>query len=221
MADVRSASIGLTHPHGHPHQLRRGQGDPEWPTVSRPEDAAAFVEGRIAEGPDYIKVIIEDGTMMNTSLPAVSPEVVHAVVDAAHDRGLMVLAHALTAVTTRLALDVGADGLAHLMVDEVIPDDLIGQIVDQQTFVIPTLVLAASAASNGAGPRLAADPRVTARLTGRWIDNLWHEFAVGADLDTALEPVRRPHNAGVRLLAGTDAAHFGALGLAPRHQPAR
>lgn len=57
IADVRSSSVGMTAPGGHPTQLRGGVDDPELPTVSRPEDAAGFVDERIAEGADYIKVM--------------------------------------------------------------------------------------------------------------------------------------------------------------------
>jgi len=58
LADVRSASFGLTTPEGHPHQLRVGLNDPVWPTVSHPDQAQGFVDGRIAEGADYIKILI-------------------------------------------------------------------------------------------------------------------------------------------------------------------
>ena len=61
IADVRSSSMGMTAPGGHPTQLRGDLNDPELPTVARPEDAARFVDERIAEGADYIKVIIESG----------------------------------------------------------------------------------------------------------------------------------------------------------------
>lgn len=50
-ADVRSAGFMVTAPGGHGTEF-------EWkaPTIERPEDAAAFVAARIAEGSDYIKV---------------------------------------------------------------------------------------------------------------------------------------------------------------------
>src|SRR5258708_18309447 len=64
LADVRSSSVGLPPAGGHPHQLRRGRGDPAWPTASRVQDVAGFVEARIAEGADYLKVLIEDGHVL-------------------------------------------------------------------------------------------------------------------------------------------------------------
>lgn len=214
MADVRSSSWALTHPDGHPHQLRRGMNDPQWPTVTEPGDAAAFVAARIAEGADYIKVLIEDGTIFNTTMPIVSADIVAAVVNAAHDRGVMVLVHALSAPTTRTAIEAGADGLAHLLSDEIIAEDLVAHMVDHGQFVIPTLVVQASAAATGDGARLGADLRVAPRLDLEWIDNLDKQFDFDAPLQNAVQSTRLLHEAGVEVLVGTDAAHIGAPGLA-------
>ncbi|GGR86750.1 imidazolonepropionase [Streptomyces aureoverticillatus] len=214
LADVRTASWGLAHPDGHPHQLRRGLDDPVWPTATIPSEAPAFVEGRLSEGADYIKIMVEDGTAFGTSLPAVPPEVVAAVVEAAHERGVMALVHTLGAAATRVAVEAGADGVTHLHYDEVISDDLIIRMREQGMFVITTLAVTASGASDGAGPRLGADLRVGSRLNAAWRDNLGREFAWNAHLPNALRSVGLLHAAGVELLAGTDAAHLGAPGLA-------
>ena len=86
MADVRTASFALTRPDGHPHQLREDLNDPDWPTATTAEEAAAFVDDRIDEGADYLKVIAEDGHVLGVSVPSVAPEVL-AVVKAGHARG--------------------------------------------------------------------------------------------------------------------------------------
>lgn len=214
LADVRTASWGLAHPDGHPHQLRQGLSDPVWPTATVPSEAPAFVDGRLAEGADYIKIMVEDGAAFGTSLPVLPPEVVAATVQAAHDRGVMALVHTLSAAATRVAVAAGADGVTHLHYDEVISDDLIARMRDQGTFVITTLTVTASGAADGAGPRLGADLRVASRLDRAWRDNLGHEFGWNARLAHALRSVGLLHAAGVELLAGTDAAHLGAPGLA-------
>lgn len=214
LADVRTASWGLAHPEGHPHQLRRGLGDPVWPTATVPSEAAAFVEGRLSEGADYIKIMVEDGTTFGMSLPMVAPEVIAAVVEAAHERGVMALVHAFSATAARVAVDAGADGLTHLHYDEVTSDDLITRMRDQRMFVITTLTVTASGASDGAGPRLAADLRVASRLNKAWRDNLGREFGWNIHLSNALRSVGLLHAAGVEVLAGTDAPHLGVPGLA-------
>ena len=69
VADVRSAGTGATAPGGHPWSLvERGVYLP-FPTLSRLEEAAGFVRDRVAEGSDYLKVIIEDGSMHQRRLP--------------------------------------------------------------------------------------------------------------------------------------------------------
>ncbi|MCL2396036.1 MAG: amidohydrolase family protein, partial [Acidimicrobiaceae bacterium] len=114
IADVRSPSFALTHPDGHPHQLREGLNDPEWPTATTAEEAAEFVDDRIAEGADYLKVITEDGHVLGVSVPTVAPEVLAATVDAGHARGKMVLAHAMTLAATAQVVAAGVDGLTHV-----------------------------------------------------------------------------------------------------------
>ena len=56
MADLFSAGTLVTAPHGHGTEY----GIPI-PTISSPDEAQAFVDARIAEGSDYIKIIYDDG----------------------------------------------------------------------------------------------------------------------------------------------------------------
>jgi imidazolonepropionase-like amidohydrolase len=216
LADVRSASFGLTTPGGHPRQLGRGPNAPVWPTVTRPAQAQEFVDGRIAEGADYIKIVIEDGHTLGESLPTLTPDVVDAAVRAGHERGKSVLVHALTFAAAQLALDAGADGLTHLFVDQPFTDELIARIADSGMFVIPTLSTLASITGQPTGADLANDLRVRAKLPPESLDNLsrsWgfqqsHQFQYVLDTVTAL------HAAGVDVLAGTDAVNLGAYGVA-------
>ncbi|WP_328610697.1 amidohydrolase family protein [Amycolatopsis sp. NBC_00345] len=216
LADVRSSSFGLTRPDGHPHQLRGRQNDPDWPTVTSPGQAREFVDGRIAEGADYLKVLIEDGHTLGTSLPSVAPDIVAAVVRAGHERGKMVLAHALTVAATEIALDAGADGLTHLFVDQPHTPELIARIAGSGMFVIPTLSTLASITGRRDGADLAADSRVRPKLSPEWLDNLSRSWAFQPpeQFCYALDSVAALHAAGVDVLAGTDASHLGAYGMA-------
>ncbi len=176
IADVRSASVGLTAPGGHPTQLRGSRDDPELPVVTRAEDAVRFVDERIAEGADYIKVMIESGETLGKDVPVVEDGVVKAAVTAAHERDRMVIAHALTIETTRRALAAGVDGFAHLFIDGPYPPDLLEAIRAAGVFVTPTLNLLASLTGQHLGAGLARDHRVTAVLPRPWLDNLSREF---------------------------------------------
>jgi imidazolonepropionase-like amidohydrolase len=216
LADVRSASVGMTAPGGHPTQLRGNQNDPDLPTVGRPEDAARFVDDRIAEGADYIKVLIESGKTLGKDVPVVGESIVKAAVVAAHRRGKKVIAHALTVDTTREALAAEVDGFAHLFVDGPHTPELVEEISAAGVFMIPTLSTLASITSQRWGAGLASDSRVAGRLPLVWMDNLSGDFATfpEGDFDAALAAVRALHVAGVPILAGTDASHLGAPGMA-------
>ncbi|GAA4533748.1 amidohydrolase family protein [Amycolatopsis samaneae] len=216
LADVRSPSVGLTPAAGHPHQLRKGEGDPPWPTAARVAEIPAFVEGRIAEGADYLKVLVEDGRAFGSSLPSLAPELVAATVREGHARDRMVLAHAMTVEAAEQVVDAGVDGLTHLFFDRPHTGELIEKIAAAGAFVIPTLTVLASITGEPAGAELAEDPRVRAKLTPAWLGNLSGAMATSPpeNFGYALEAVAALRRAGVDLLAGTDAAHLGAPGTA-------
>ncbi len=75
-----------------------------------PGDAASVAAELAQTGVDVIKVALEPAG----GLPMPSLEVVRTVVDAAHERGLAVVAHALTAPAVERAIDAGVDELAHI-----------------------------------------------------------------------------------------------------------
>lgn len=118
VADIRSSGILATAPGGHPSQLMAALPDSDavgrFDTVADIDQAKAFVDARVADGADYLKVVIDDGKIQNADLPALGPEVVAAFVEAAHTAGLNLIAHALTAGEVEIALDAGVDGLAHV-----------------------------------------------------------------------------------------------------------
>src|SRR5215475_8909061 len=76
VADIRSAGIGATVPGGHPTEM----GGPQIPTISEPGEAQAFVDARIAEGSDYIKIIHDDGKTYGFTIPTISKETMAAVI---------------------------------------------------------------------------------------------------------------------------------------------
>ena len=216
MADVRSPSFALTHPDGHPHQLREDLNDPDWPTATTAEEAAAFVDDRIGEGADYLKVIAEDGHVLGASVPSVAPEVLAATVDVGHARGKMVLAHAMTLAATKQVVAAGVDGLTHVFFDTSHTREIIERIAGSGMFVVPTLSVLASITGQSAGRDLACDPRVQAKLPWAWLDNLSRPLDTmpKQNFAAALATVAALHRAGVDVLAGTDAAALSVPGVA-------
>lgn len=117
-ADLRSAGIGATAPGGHPTRLVTQGLLTQFPTVAGPVQAEDFVAARVAEGSHFLKVVLEDGTTTGHPCPTLITDTVEALVGAAHARGLLVVAHALTQAHALLAVGAGVDGLAHLFIDE-------------------------------------------------------------------------------------------------------
>ncbi|MEO7015796.1 MAG: amidohydrolase family protein [Leifsonia sp.] len=214
-ADLRSAGTGATAPGGHPTGLVQRGFYPPFPTLSAPEEADDFVANRVSEGSDYLKIIIDDGDLLGFPRPTLSPEIVQALVAAAHRRGLLAIVHVLDHRAARAAAEAGADGLAHLPL-EPLPPHLLDEISHRGMFVIPTLVALEAVSGHGHGPATARDPAFVGRLdetSTRALTMFDGNFPLGpgahVDPTAPAEAVRELHRRRVPILAGTDAGTLG------------
>lgn len=208
VADLRSAGVLATAPGGHPTAVMMAMADTldepndavGWfDTIEDPLRAAEFVAARLAEGSDYLKIVIDDGSSSVTSpasagaaaavaapIPTIGRDLATALVEAARAVGLRTVAHVATARDTVIALAAGVDGLAHVWSDKVPghPDnaELVHRAATQGVFVISTLVYIESL--GGAH---------TQRSTN------------------AAHVAKALHRAGVPLLAGTDANPYAPV----------
>ncbi|MFI6291173.1 amidohydrolase family protein [Nonomuraea sp. NPDC050790] len=232
VADLRSSGVLATAPGGHPSQIMtavgEGFGDAVGPfdTIAEARQAKAFVEARRAEGADYLKIVIDDGGSAGLDLPAIGQDVVEALVEAGHAAGLMTIAHVATARDTAIALDAGIDGLAHVFHDTAPGDPVTGKLAAraaaQGVFVVSTLAYVEAITQDPRGAELVRDERIAARLPER--------AGAAADRDHAVVPVHPQgvvnalraaavlHEAGVTLLAGTDANFLAPLHGAGMHR---
>jgi len=80
LADFRSAGILATAPGGHGTEYGF-----EIPTLTEPGQAQAFVDARLAEGSDYIKLVMDDGCALGKRIPTLGADVVRAVIEAGRD----------------------------------------------------------------------------------------------------------------------------------------
>ncbi len=220
VADVRSAGFGITPPGGHPSELipagyrpRGGWGSqrlpaakPLMPFSSTPQEAVDFIPQLVASGSDYIKFMVDDGSVEgHPGLPMLDQATLNAGVTEAKRHGMLTIAHTLTVDATRMAIEAGIDGLAHLFMDQPHTDDIVDLIAASGAFVVPCVVLNASLMGI-TGQDLATDPRVSSRLDQAWLDTLnssYNAYPQGT-LQDVLDSVRALHEAGVDLLAGTD-----------------
>lgn len=132
-ADVAIAGPIITAPGGYPSQSWGADGFAAF--VSSPDDARAVVGRLCTAGVDLVKVALEPGS---AGWPVPAPDVVRAVVDAAHAAGRAVVAHALRVDMVRRALDAGVDELAHTPT-EALPEDLVERIATAGVAVVSTL----------------------------------------------------------------------------------
>jgi len=212
-ADLYSAGILATVPGGHGTEY-----GVVIPTLTRPAEAQAWVDARIAEGSDYIKIVDEDGSAYGMKVSSLDTPTITAIIKAAHRRGKMAVVHVSTAAAAQRDIAAGADGLAHIFTDKA-PDAGFARLLAQRkAFVIPTLTVVESTTGVASGKDLAADLRVKSYLTQDEIATLQRSFPSRGDLKFALDTVRQLRDAGVPILAGTDAPNPGTAHGASLHR---
>jgi imidazolonepropionase-like amidohydrolase len=124
----------LTAPGGYPSRSWGENGFAAF--VANPAAARQAVRHLAGDGVDLVKIALEPGA--DDRWPVPPPAVVRAVVEAAHDAGLRVTAHALTVEMVGRAVDAGVDELAHTPVQRL-PEPLVDRIAAAGIWVVSTL----------------------------------------------------------------------------------
>ena len=213
----------LTTPGGHP-MARIRIGAPWWlrsyiesisaREVASRDEALEAVALLAEEGVDFVKIMVDD---IPVGAPVFEPEIVETLVAAAHDAGLRTLAHIGSTEEARLAGEAGIDAWVHGVYTERIPDAAIPELAGFGIPMVPTLVVFDSYSrvldANRVPTRLEreiAPPELLESFDhppsespllepfGPWLD------AIRAHRQSALDNVRRLHDAGVTILAGSD-----------------
>ncbi|HSS78654.1 MAG TPA: CIA30 family protein, partial [Thermoanaerobaculia bacterium] len=205
-ADLLSAGYLATAPGGHGTEYGMSV-----PTLTKPEEAQAWVDARIAEGSDYIKIISENGKLYGHEIPTLDKATIAAIVQAAHKRGKLAVVHISTEDAAKEALEAGADGLVHIFTDRAPEAGFVALAVKHKAFVTPTLTVVESTTGATSGASLTNDPRLSPYLTSDEVMNLRKQFPKHGEqrFQNALDAVRQLKAAGVPILAGTDAPNPG------------
>lgn len=213
----------LTCPNGHPIALVRELA-PWWiawyiaPRAGTPIDNEStlnkVVDRLAANGADAVKIVID---RIPLTAPRVSREMARAIVKRALTHGLRTVAHI---GTTRDAIDAAEAGVAawmHGIYKERIPDNQIEILAQYGIPMVATLEVFDRYARSGEEPRIASSlERET--VSADLLDSFYpvpKNFDIGSlrswlDLvrntrGARIENVRRLHEAGVTILAGSDA----------------
>ena len=207
-ADLLSAGTLATVPGGHGTEYGM-----KIPTLSTASEAADFVQERVQEGSDYIKIVFDDGSAYgpSTKIKTLSPDVTKALIASAHAQHKKALIHIASLQQSKLMAEQGADGLVHMFIDQVADADFITQAKKQGMFIVPTLSVTASLAGADEGKNLTNDPQLKDYLSPQQSNALKASFPAQWQnpkvLERALVSVKLLHDAGVPLLAGTDAGN--------------
>ncbi len=215
-ADLRSAGTLVTAPGGHGTEYGL-----TIPTIAAPDQAQAFVDARIAEGSDYIKIVYDGGESFGAKIPTITRGTLAAVIRAAHARKKLAVVHIMTRERARDAIDEGADGLVHLFVDQPVDDALVRLAAEKHAFVIPTLTVLESVGGIGSGASLVDDPALAPWIGPADAASLKRFFPSRTTAEVRaipLETVRKLKAAGVPILAGTDADNPGTAHGASVHR---
>ncbi len=213
-ADLYSAGYLATAPGGHGTEY----GMPV-PTLTKPEEAQAWVDARVAEGSDYIKIVLEDGSPYGRQIPTLDKATLTAVVQAAHKDHKLAVVHISTEEAAKEAIEAGADGLVHIFTDRAPEPGFAALLKKHKAFVTPTLTVVESTTGIASGKALPDDARLSPYLKDDEVSNLRRGFP-GRKLDfqNALAAVRQLEKEGVPILAGTDSPNPGTTHGASIHR---
>ncbi len=211
-ADVFGAGTLATAPNGHGTEYGI-----DIPTIERAADAQAFVDARLAEGSDFLKIVLE-----REAKATLAPDVASALAAAAHARGRLVFAHVGTQKDAADAVAAHVDGLEHVWLDEPLDSATAAAIAAQHVSLTPTLSMLEMHCGLATGKPLLDDARIAPLLSDAQKKRLvrtyrWATPADGPDACVARgQAIVRAlsRRAGAPILAGTDspngATAFGA-----------
>ncbi|MCC5888210.1 MAG: amidohydrolase family protein [Gammaproteobacteria bacterium] len=219
VADTFTSLSGVTPPGGHPSQMASAWGA-EIPTLAEEDDVDAFLRERIEAGADYIKIIQDDSIIGGTALVAFSEARLGEIIRAVHEHGLLAIVHVSTQEHARQAFAQGADIIAHVFQDEVADDELLALAREGDAAVIATLSVLARAAGSEHAETLAGHPQFSGYLSAFQRQTLGSSFPGERPqlLDRVLKSIGRFHEAGVKVLAGSDAPNPGTAHGASMHK---
>lgn len=211
-ADLFSAGTLATAPGGHGTQF----GVPI-PTLSSPGEAQAFVDARIAEGSDFIKIVLEAGGHGAGAMNSLDIATATTLIEAAHRRGKLAVVHVSTEKDARAALEAGADALVHLFLgaapNATAVDSLARLAKRKNAFVIPTFTVMESMAGVR-GDDLLGNADLAALVEREGATTLKARYGQQAQPQLLAIPkavTAALARAGVPILAGTDAGNAGTL----------
>jgi NADPH:quinone reductase-like Zn-dependent oxidoreductase/imidazolonepropionase-like amidohydrolase len=204
-------------------------GDPPIVKIDNPEQAREFVRKLAPQNPDFVKIwyIVDKDHPVDSFRP-----IVRATIEESHARKIRVAVHATELATARAAIEEGADVLVHSVTDKEVDDAFVKLLKERHTILTPTLVVFERYGRTFANKlnltqeeKTWGNPDVIATLDVTKIppDQLPERLKTAlADPDAVLERIKKTydvalknlkklHDGGVTIAAGTDAGNIGTI----------
>ncbi len=188
-----------------PEQTAREADFSTEPTASDQRSSFVLRNINVFDGSDYLKIIVS-GQRAKQGMPTLDTETIAALVEAAHSRGLLAVAHVETTDDVRAVLSGGIGGLVHVWRDSGLAAELSVLLTKQSVFVITTLVTQDGFVDSARRSTLVADFRLRPFMSEKAVAELTTRRG-GADLeniDRFLQAASGLIDAGVTILVGTD-----------------
>ena len=218
----------FTTPGGHGTQYLKDLPDP-WRDIAEkellrlPEDleeARRHVRELKQAGANGIKAVLETG-QAGMLFERMDTALLRAIAEQARTEELPLVVHTGSAADISDALDAGAEGIEHGTYRETIPDELLARMAERRTAYSPTLSVIEALAELAAGsdrllgrtlvqqvgPRGLLDGTREGLLRGEAPERVARVENWARALDLAKENLRRAYQAGVPLVAGSDAGN--------------
>jgi imidazolonepropionase-like amidohydrolase len=210
-ADLFTSLSCLTAPKGHCTEY----GTPTR-TISTPDEARATVADLALKHPDVIKIVYQPSGRM----PSLDKPTLTAAVAEASKQGLKTILHIDTWDEVSDAMDVGATAVTHIP-DPPITNAMAERMAKTGIVWIPTMAVEIDAINYASDPKVL-DNAMAQQVTKPGVIAAYRSeknlakaqasrAADEAHYAVALANVKKAADAGVRILAGTDAGNWGTL----------
>ena len=198
--------------------------------ISNEAEGIKMVQEQLRYKPDFIKIwYIALGNDKEKSARNFYPSV-KAIIEEAHKHNLKVAVHATEQITARLAVEAGCDFLVHSVEDEVVSDDFLKLLKAKNVILCPTLVVHRGY-NKTFGQELdfttrelrMGNPKQIGTLTdlkhlpetslfNAYKNAIKTQQAATLQEDSiCLQNLKKMADAGIRIVAGTDAGNIGTL----------
>lgn len=205
-ADIFGAGYLVTAPNGHGTQY----GIPV-PTLSEPSAAPAAVAKRLDSGSDFIKIVYTHAGAAYQHSPSISYAELEATIKATHQAQQLAVVHVADHASAMDAVKAGADGLVHSFFDRPASDELVQLMRSNGTFIIPTMAFYEGMLSGELNDALLAAEKIELPASAQAsLNQSFGNTRFPAHFyDNLLLTTERLHQAGVPILAGSDAPNPG------------